>query len=146
MAQPIGISPAFETQLGDSARTLQVTVVFTSPTATAAALRKAGALAERLRARIVLLMPQIVPWPLPLESPPVLLDFTQRQLREIAESSPVQTTVCIYLCRDATETLRTVLAPRSLVVIGAATRWWLARERRLARQLRRAGHEVIVGD
>jgi hypothetical protein len=96
-----------------------------------------------LSARIALLVPQIVPYPLPLETPPVLLDFSEQRLREIAAGSPVRTGVHIYLCRDRLETLRAVLPPRSIVVVGGAKRWWPGSDKRLARQLRRAGHEVI---
>lgn len=122
---------------------LEVTVVFTSATPTIAALNKAGALADKLSARINMVVPQIVPYPLPLESPPVLLDFSERWFLEIARESPVETNVQIYLCRDRRETLKFVLAPRSLVVIGGRRRWWPTRDKKLARLLRRAGHEVI---
>ena len=122
---------------------LEVAVVFTSARATIAALRKAGALADRLSARITLVVPQVVPYPLPLGSPPVLIDFSERRFREIAAESPVETTVLIYLCRDRTEALESVLAPRSLIVIGGLKRWWPTREKSLARHLRRTGHEVV---
>ena len=127
----------------ESKHRLEVAVVFTSATPTIAALKKAGALADKLGARINMVVPQIVPYPLPLESPPVLLDFSERRFREIAMESPVETNVRIYLCRDRLETLKSVLAPGSLVVIGGRKRWWPTREKRLAQQLRRAGHEVI---
>ena len=122
---------------------LEVAVVFTSAPATIAALRTAGGLADRLSARITMIVPQVVPYPLPLESPPVLIEFSERRFQQIAEESPVETTVRIYLCRHRTETLRSVLAPGSLVVIGGRKRWWPTREKTLARQLRRAGHEVV---
>lgn len=122
---------------------LNVAVVFTSVDATLAALRKAGALANRLGGRITLVVPQVVPFPLPLTSPPVLLDWNEKRFRVIASESPVETTVTIYLCRDRVETLTAVLTPRSLVVIGGRKRWWTTAEQRLARRLRRAGHEVI---
>ena len=127
----------------ESEHRLEVAVVFTSATPTIAALKRAGALADKLSARINMVVPQIVPFPLPLESPPVLLEFSERRFREIAMASPVETTVHIYLCRDRLETLKSVLPPRSLVVIGGMKRWWPTREKSLARQLRRAGHEVI---
>jgi hypothetical protein len=122
---------------------LEVAVVFTSPAATMTALRKAGFLARSLNARISLLVPQVVPYPAPLESPPVLLDFSEQWFREIAAESPVETAVQIYLCRDRTDTLQSVLPPRSLVVIGGRKRWWTTREKILARKLRHAGHEVV---
>ena len=132
-------TPAIE----ETASRLNVAVVFTSVEATLAALKQAGALANRLRGRITLVVPQIVPFPLPLTSPPVMLDWNERRFRVIASESPVETTVMIYLCRDRVETLTTVLTPRSLVVIGGRRRWWATAEQRLARRLRRAGHEVI---
>jgi hypothetical protein len=61
--------------LEEADQKLNIAVVFTSVEATPAALKEAGALATSLGARITLLVPQIVPYPLPLESPPVLLDF-----------------------------------------------------------------------
>jgi len=149
MGQQFSLSPAFQAVLapppGLSAGNplLEVTVVFTSVAATIAALRRAGALAHRLHARIKLVAPQVVPFPLPLESPPVLVDFNERRFRVIASESRVETSVQIYLCRDRFETLKYVLAPHSLVVIGGRKRWWRTREERLARRVRRAGHEVI---
>lgn len=123
---------------------LNVAVIFTSVQSTLAALKKAGALANRLSGRITLVVPQVVPYPLPLTSPPVLLDWNEKRFRVIAGQSPVETTVQIYLCRDRLETLTAVLSPRSLVVVGGPKRWWPTAEKRLARTLRRAGHEVIL--
>src|SRR5215472_4868680 len=79
-------------------RRLNISMVFTSVEATLAALRKAGNLAASLGARITLLAPQVVPYPLPLGSPPVLLDWNERRFRVIAEQSPVETIVRLYLC------------------------------------------------
>jgi hypothetical protein len=124
-------------------RRLNISVVFTSVEATLAALKEAGALARSLSARITVVVPQVVPFPLPLETPPVLLDFNERRFRQIAAQSPVETAVQIYLCRDGVATLMKVLTPSSLVVIGGRRRWWPTRERSLVRRLRKAGHEVV---
>jgi len=125
---------------------LNIVVVFTSANATAEALKKAGNLAESLGAHISLVVPQIVPYPLPLTSPPVLLDFQEKRFREIASKSSVDVLVQLYLCRDARETLKKILTPHSLVVVGSRKRWWPTSEARLARQLKRAGHEVILAE
>jgi hypothetical protein len=130
--------PACETD-----KRLNIAVVFTSVEATLAALKEAGTLASSLGGRITLLVPQVVPYPLPLESPPVLVVFNERRFRVIASESPVATNVQIYLCRDQFETLASVLSPGSLVVLGGPKRWWPTREKSLASKLRRAGHEVI---
>ena len=124
---------------------LDIAVVFTSVESTLAALRRAGALAQHLAAKITLLVPQIVPYPLPLSSPPVLIDWNERRFRVIAGMSPVDTTVRLYLCRDRDELLKNVLGRRSLVVLGGPRRWWrFTAEKRLARNLRRSGHEVVL--
>ena len=92
--------------------------MFTSVEATLAALKQAGSLANRLGAHITLVVPQIVPQPLPLDSPPVLIEWNENRFRMIASETPVDTAVQIYLCRDRWETLASVLKPHSLVVIG----------------------------
>jgi len=123
---------------------LEISVVFTSVNATLAALKEAGRLAENLGARITLIVPQIVPYPLPLTSPPVLVDFNERRLRVIAGHCRVETRVSVYLCRDPLEILQSVLKPHSLVVIGSRKKWWPAAEKRMARKLRHLGHQVVV--
>jgi hypothetical protein len=120
--------------------------VFTSAEATVAALRKAADLADRLAARITLVVAQPVPYPLPLDSPPVPVDWTERRFRAIAGKSPVETRVELYLCRDRVQTIAEVLQPKSLVVVGARKRWWPTWESKLARTLRRCGHQVIFAE
>jgi hypothetical protein len=131
-------------QPGETERGLNIFVVFTSVEATLAALKEAGNLANSLGARITLLVPQVVPYPLPLETPPVLVEFNEKRFRVIARESPVETNVRVYLCRDKVQTLISVLDPGSIVVLGGRKRrWWPSRDEALARELRRAGHEVV---
>src|SRR3984885_5180006 len=122
---------------------LNIAVVFTSVESTLAALKEAGRLASSLSARITLVVPQVVPYPLPLETPPVLVEFNENRFRVMASESPVETSVQVYLCRDRFETLRSVVKPGSIVVLGGRKRWWPSKDERLARQLRRAGYEVL---
>jgi hypothetical protein len=129
--------------IGEAESSIDIAVVFTSVEATLVALKRAGTLASRLNARLTLVVPQVVPYPLPLTSPPVLLDWNERRFRVVASESPVEARVQLYLCRDSLDTLTAVLHPRSLVVVGGRKRWWPTSEERLARKLRRAGHEVI---
>ena len=133
-------------QAKDREARLNITVLFTSVESTLNALRRAGELASSLGGRITLLVPQVVPFPLPLESPPVLLDWSEKRFRVIASQSPVETAVQIFLCRDRLETLASVLSSGSLVVVGAPRRWWPTAEARLARRLRKSGHEVILAE
>jgi hypothetical protein len=133
-AQPIG---------EETDQKLNIAVVFTSVESTLPALREAGNLANSLGARIKLVVPQVVPYPLPLETPPVLVEFNENRFRVIASESPVETSVQVYLCRDRFEALTSALRPGSIVVLGGRRRWWSTKEERLARRLRRAGYEVL---
>jgi hypothetical protein len=132
------------TEIEEPDRRLNICVVYTSLEATLAALQEAGVLASSLAARLTLLVPQVVPYVLPLESPPVLVEFNENRFRAIASQSPVETSVKIYMCRDKVRTLTSVLCPASIVLMGGRHRWWWPTgDEILARELRRAGHEVI---
>jgi len=133
--------------VGDAAdQKLNISVVFTSVESTLAALKEAGNLANSLGARIMLIVPQVVPYPLPLETPPVLVEFSENRFRVMASESAVETSVQIYLCRDRLGTLLSVLTPGSVVVLGGRKRrwaWWPTKDERLARRLRLTGYEVL---
>ena len=125
---------------------LNIAVIFTSVETTLAALKHAGVLASNLGACISLVVPQVVPYPLPLNKSPISPGFNERRFRVIAGQSRVDTKVAVYLCRDRMETLKAVLKPHSLVVVGGRKTWWPTSEKRLAAGLRRAGHEVIFSE
>jgi hypothetical protein len=125
---------------------LDLQVVFTNTAGTRAALATAGQYARGLDVRITILAAQVVPYPLPLGRPPVPVEFTERTLRSLASEQIVTTSVELYLCRDKNETIRKVLKPDSLVVIGGWKRWWPAAENRLEKLLRRDGHRVILAN
>ena len=130
---------------------LNISVIFTAVESTLAALRCAATLADSLGARISLVVTQVIPYPLPLDIPHVSPEFSERRFRVIAGESRVQTDVQIYFCRDRMATLKAVLKPHSLVVVGGKKKGWIhawapTREKRLARELRRAGHEVIFSE
>src|ERR1051326_6603531 len=130
--------------IGEEAdQNLNIAVVFTSVESTLAALKEAGNLANSLGARITLIVPQVVPYPLPLETPPVLVEFNEHRFRVIASESLVETGVQIYLCRDRMEMLLATRSPNSLVVIGGRKKWWPTTEKMMARRLRQPSHKVI---
>ena len=119
-------------------------VIFNDPKRTRAALSKAVLLAHGLQARLVLLAAQVVPYPLPLDKPPVSNEHIEATLSQLAADQEMHTFLKVYLCRDRDDTICHALPPDSLVVIGAKRRWWPDKEKSLARRLRREGHDVIV--
>jgi len=122
----------------------RVAVIYTGVDTTVTALQTAASLASRLKARIVLVGLQLVPYPRALNNSPVGTDFQERRLCAIAMQAHVQAEVRIYLCRDRLRALELVLDPHSPIVIGGRKRLWPTTESSLARALRRAGHEVIL--
>jgi hypothetical protein len=122
---------------------LEVVVVHTTVEGTLQALRVAAQLARGLHARIRLLVPQVVPYPLPLDGPAIALDFTNRRFRTMASGASIDTSVDIRLGRDRGEILESALDVRSLVVVCRGRGWWPTSERRLARKLESLGHQVV---
>jgi hypothetical protein len=131
-------------QLSERRSTLEVTVVFTKVPATLRALKMAAELAHNLNGRIRLLVPQVVPYPLPLEKPALSEEFNRRRLQTLASQGSIDTRVEVWLCRDRSDALCQALKPDALVVIGVRPSWWPTADKALIRRLRRKGHEVIL--
>ncbi len=125
-------------------RTLKVLVVFTNPPCTLEALRYAARLSHAERVSIRLLVPQVVPYPLPLQEPAVRTSILARRLLTIVVQAEVEANVEILLCRDAWDAIHQALATPHLVVIGGPRRWWPTREKRIAKRLRAEGHYVLL--
>ena len=139
--------PEFEwcpPESGEESERLRINVLFTTPHETQVALRRAAELSEGLNAEILLIVPQIVPFPLDLDNPPVPLDFASEQLCSVMESVDADLDGHIYLCRDRLQTFLHVLRTNSITVLGMRRRWFFSKPERLARALRRSGHQVIM--
>lgn len=120
----------------------EVVVLHTETSVTQKALKAAGQLADGLAARIRLLVPYVVPYPLPLDEPPVAVDFMARRIQKMVEQDSIE--IDIRLCRDRSQMLREALPPGSIVVWAEQSRWWPIAQHRLARQLRAAGHQIVT--
>jgi hypothetical protein len=127
---------------GDS----EICVIMTSERGTLAALRQAAALAQPLSARIRLLVVEIVPFPLPMDHPPVAPQVREAYLQALVAKAGVEPWIDVRLCRQPSDALPAALAPRSVCVIGGRGRWPMAPERRLAARLRRQGHVVFLAE
>jgi hypothetical protein len=125
---------------------LEVVVMFTDVPGTLKALKTAAELAHNLSGRIRLIAPQVVPYPLRLESPPVSKNFNERRFQTLASQGSIDTRVELCLCRDREAALCQALEPEALVVIGARRSWLRNAEKALATKLRKKGHHVILVD
>jgi len=116
-------------------RQLAIHVVATSDRETVAALRQAATFAAGLNMRLLLVAPLVVPYGVDLDRPPVSPKFRgAKMLRFIAEAG-VDAGVHVVLCRDRMEGLKSVLGTHALVISG---------EKKLARELVKRGHQVLV--
>ena len=123
---------------------LHIAVVFTNFEDTKQALHAAANLSTGLRADIDLVVPEIVPYPLPLVRPAVPPGFTLHRLMNLAREAEVQPSIHVYLCRDKVQTLLQVLHRQSVVILGSTRRWFPTKPILLARTLRKKGHQVIL--
>jgi hypothetical protein len=123
---------------------LRLHVIYTTPEATRASLQDAGALAHDLGAEVALLVPEVVPYPLPIDHPPASRRYSESALDALAAECGVDVDIRILLCRDREQTIPEWLPDASIVVIGRRRRWGPGSARRLIRVVRRAGHHVIV--
>lgn len=121
-----------------------VVALYTTPAATSLALETAWRLSGKPGEPVKLVVTLLVPYPLPLNRPPVSLESIGRLIRRVASDCAIDTAADLYLCRDRYEALRDHLPPRSLVVLGSGgPRWWGSPEDRLARWLQANGHTVV---
>jgi hypothetical protein len=123
---------------------LEIGVLFTSPKATLAAIEAAVAFMKGLDGRLSLVAAQTVPYPLPLDQPPVSLEFDKQRLLEVAAHSPVEISVQICVCRSRPATLLSFLRHGSMLLIGSRKTWWPTWERKLAKELCRGGLDVVL--
>lgn len=122
---------------------LEVVVLHTTTPGTLRALQEAARLANGLAAQIRLLVLQVVPYPLPLDEPPVPLEFTRNRFRTVASDVPIETEVDIRIGRDRQHMLGSILQPRSVVVLGDRPGWWPSEQKRLVKWLTGRGHQVV---
>jgi hypothetical protein len=121
---------------------LEIAVPFTTPLLTRVALQYAESLGAGLSAHVRLLKVQVVPFPLELDHPPVSRAFLSDQLASMNCELPMK--MEIYLARDLAPALIAALKPNCVTVLASKWRPWRTREEKLAGQLSRAGHQVLI--
>ena len=115
----------------------RIYVIFTDVEGTRAALTAAAGLAQGLGLPLELLAARVVPYPLPLNEPPVSVEFMEGAMSRLVGDLDAEVSVNILLCRDPDQTLRQALGPDALVVIGGG-------KPKLARLLQSDGRRLIV--
>ena len=119
-------------------------VMATTFEGTEAALTAAVPLARGSGSRLLVLVPQIVPYPLPLDAPAEPVSFTAERYRSLLHQRHAEAEVRVCLCRHADDVLFHQLPTHSTVVVGGtAGIWFASREERLAGRLNRLGHRVV---
>jgi hypothetical protein len=128
----------------DGSNRLRVYVVATTCQGTQCALLAAQRLAAGLGARIIILVPHVVSYVVPVDSPSedptVLID----EYRALAATAGVEASVRLCLCRRPIDVFKTLLSDRSTIVLGGHRgRWWPSAAQRMAHQLRREGYDLV---
>lgn len=121
-------------------------VIYTDCEATLAAIRYSARLAASLHARIGILLPAIVPYPLTLDECPVCEAHHRLLLSTLAYGTRIETVTELVRCREYADLNRT-MPPHSIVVVGGRRRWsgpWNA-GKRIERALSAGGHKLIRG-
>ncbi len=121
---------------------LLVHVVATDSDATTAALREASKFARFAEVPVSLDVFHVVPYPLPLDQPHVDIACLRSRYMQLVVSSGVAAFVHVHFCRSRAEAMKTCFEPPSVVYLGCRARRWWCEPKRLARALRKAGHNV----
>jgi len=122
---------------------LWVVIPYTTPELTKVAVRHAAVCTD-LNVYVSLVDIQVVPFPCPLDQPPIDKEFSQRRLRDLFAQSGLPGGTEVLYTRDWLEGFRRLLEPHSLVILATKKRWWRTREDKLARALAKAGHQVML--
>src|SRR6185369_16798453 len=101
-------------------------------------------LARGRRARLVLLVPQVVPYPLPVDAPSEATAFTERRYRELVRDAHGEAEIKVCLCRTPRDVLQLLPVASTVVVGGRVGPAWPSPEERLSRQLIRLGHHAVL--
>src|SRR2546421_8507809 len=89
---------------------LWMVIPYTTPELTRAALRHAGVCSD-LDVHVALVDIQVVPFPCPLDQPPINKEFSERRLHELFKESGLPGKAGVLYTRDWLEGFRRVLEP-----------------------------------
>jgi hypothetical protein len=121
-----------------------IQVIATTSEGTRAALATAVPLAKGLAAKLVLIVPCIVPYAVDLDVPCESTTFFVRQYTTVIERLGGSATINVCLCRRLHDVVLKVVAARSTAVVGGPVgRWFTSPEERFANRLSVYGVPVV---
>ncbi len=123
---------------------IELVVVHTEWSTTAAVLERARQLLAGLNARVTILAVQTVPFPAPLSSAAASHAYLVEQMVDLASQCAFPVTPQVVLARGREEGFRFLLKAESTVLIGSKRHPWRTLEERLARTLANDGHKVAL--
>jgi imidazolonepropionase-like amidohydrolase len=122
-------------------------VFATSEQGTLAALQQAAAAATSRHAKVVVLVPTMVGYGLPLRSSNDEVDALTASYRDLAARVGLDVAVRICPCRDAAHVSARLMLTGARIILGGRRRHWPATaEQQLARQLACEGHHGTFVD
>jgi hypothetical protein len=122
---------------------LRVVIPYTTPELTRTALHHAGT-STGLGVWVTLIDVQVVPFPCPMDQPPINKKYSQHRLEELLRETGLNGHTSVLYTRDLAQGFRQALGSNSLVILAGKKRWWPTRQKRLARDLSKAGHQVML--
>jgi len=121
-----------------------VLVLATTVDGTRSALAAAVPLAKGSGAKLLVLVPQVLPYAVELDQTLQPTEFVVRRYREIVEDLGGEATIRVCMCRRPSDIAR-ILPERALVVVGGQPpRWFPSTEHRLMRRMSALGHQVVL--
>jgi hypothetical protein len=128
---------------GDEAE-MQLVVVHSEPSVTAAVLQRAAKLLSGLNARVLLVAVHSVPFPASFASASSSHAHLVGQLADLASQCSLPVTPHVVMARGWEEGFRFVLQEESTVLVGTRKGLWRTHEERLAGILAKDGHKVAL--
>jgi len=131
-------------QLSGEQAAMQFVVVHTERQVTAAVLQRAAELVSGLNASVLLLAVHTVPFPASFASASSSHAHLVEELADLATECVLPVTPHVVMARYRDEGYRYLLRDESTVLVGTRRRPWQTQEERLAHQLAKDGHKVIL--
>jgi len=122
-----------------------VQVIATTFDGTRAALASAVPLARGAGARLVLIVPRVIPYSVTLDASAAdATDFFVRRYRALVADQGGEAQIEVCVCRRVDDLVRRLVHPAATVVVGGpAGHWMMSPEQRFANRLSRAAAKVI---